>query len=332
MKKIINDANNVIEEMFEGFMAAYKDLFTRVPDVNGFVMRNKKDKVALVVGGGSGHEPLFAGFVGEGMADAYAGGNIFASPNPITILEVIKAADCGKGVLLVYGNYAGDILNFEMAVEMSEEIGIKTRTVRVMDDVSSAPIERMDDRRGIAGDIFVMKIAGAATALGLSLDEAARITEKARDRIRSIGVALSPGSIPGENKPQFALGDDEIEFGMGLHGEPGIKRTKMMQADDLTAIMLEHILQDITIQSNNEVAVLINGLGSTTLLELFIMNRKLTEILNTNKIIIYDTYVDRFCTTQEMAGASITLMLLDEELKKYYNYPANTPYFSKYYQ
>ncbi|MHB8065821.1 MAG: dihydroxyacetone kinase subunit DhaK, partial [Ruminiclostridium sp.] len=255
--------------------------------------------------------------------------NIFASPDPMTIFEVIKAADCGKGVLLVYGNYAGDCLNFDMAVEMADADGIKTKTIRVWDDVASAPIERIEDRRGVAGDIFVMKIAGAATAMGLSLEDAFRVTEKARDLIRSIGVAVSPGSIPGEDKPQFTLADDEIEFGMGVHGEPGVKRTKMMKADELTETMMDSLLNDISLKTNDEVCVLINGLGSTTLMELFIINRKVTEILSKKGINIYDIDINSFCTTQEMGGASITIMLIDEELKKYYDYPVFTPFYAK---
>ena len=329
MKKIINDADNLVEEMLEGYMAAFGDLYTAVPGVNGFVVKNKKDKVALVIGGGSGHEPLFPGFVGEGLADAVAMGNIFASPNPATIFEVTKAADCGKGVLYVYGNYAGDNLNFDMAEEIADENGIRTSTVRVWDDVASAPLDRIDDRRGIAGDVFVIKIAGAATASGLSLEEAARVTIKARDAVRTIGLALAPGSIPGSDKATFELPEDEIEFGMGLHGEPGVKRSKMMKADELTDIMMDHILKDLPFNKGDEVCVLVNGLGSTTVLELFVINRRVAQVLGNYGIKVYDTKVNSYCTCQEMAGASITLIRLDDELKKYYDCPAFSPYYTK---
>ncbi|HEX2945214.1 MAG TPA: dihydroxyacetone kinase subunit DhaK [Clostridia bacterium] len=329
MKKIINNPKNLVEELLDGYIAAYGDIYERVPGVNGFVVKNKKDKVALLIGGGSGHEPLFPGFAGEGLADAVAMGNIFASPNPATILEVTKAIDCGKGVLYVYGNYAGDNLNFDMAEEMANASGIQTSSVRVWDDVASAPLERIDDRRGIAGDLFVIKTAGAATAMGLSLEEATRVTKKARDSVRTIGVSLAPGSIPGSDKATFELPEDEIEFGMGLHGEPGVKRTKMMPADELTSIMMDHIINDLPFQSGDEVCVLINGLGSTTFLELFIVNRKVSQILESKGIKVYDTNVGSYCTCQEMAGASITLIRLDEELKKYYDYPAFSPYYTK---
>lgn len=330
MKKIINDdPDKLVEEMLEGYLSAYGNLYQAVPDVNGFVVKNRKDKVALVIGGGSGHEPLFPGFVGNGLADAAAMGNIFASPNPATILEVAKAADNGKGVLFVYGNYAGDNLNFDMAEELANDEGIKTSSVRVWDDIASAPIDRIEDRRGIAGDVFVIKVAGAATDMGLSLEEATRVTKKARDCVRTIGLAVAPGSIPGSNKATFELPEDEIEFGMGLHGEPGVKRTKMMKADELTDIMVENILGDLPFNSGDEVCLLVNGLGSTTLLEMFVVNRRVSQILAQKGIKIYDTMVNSFCTCQEMAGVSITLMRLDDELKKYYDYPASSPFFIK---
>lgn len=330
MKKIINDdADKLVEEMLEGYLAAYGNLYEAVPEVNGFIVKNKKDKVALVIGGGSGHEPLFPGFVGEGLADAVAMGNIFASPNPSNIFEVTKAADNGKGVLYVYGNYAGDNLNFDMAEELANDAGIKTSSVRVWDDVASAPLDRIDDRRGIAGDVFVIKVAGAATDMGLSLEEATRVTKKARDSVRTIGLALAPGSIPGTDKATFELPEDKIEFGMGLHGEPGVKRTEMMKADKLTDIMMENILKDLPFSSGDEVCVLVNGLGSTTFLELFTINRRISQILAEKNIKVYDTSVNSYCTCQEMAGASITLMHLDDELKKYYDYPASSPYYIK---
>lgn len=329
MKKILNNAEHVVTEMLEGYIAAYGHLYNEVSGVKGFVIKNKKDKVALVIGGGSGHEPMFLGFVGEGLADAVAIGNIFASPDPNTIFEVAKAADSGKGVLFIYGNYAGDNLNFDMAEEIANMSDIQTSTVRVWDDVASASLEKIEDRRGIAGDVFVIKIAGAATNLGLSLDEATRIAKKARDSVRTIGVALSPGTIPGSDRATFTLPDDEIEFGMGLHGEPGVRRTKMMSADDLSDIMLDHVIKDLGLKSGEEVCVLVNGLGSTTLVELCIINRRVSQYLNREGIKIYDADIHNYCTCQEMAGASITLMRLDDELKKYYDCPASSPYYTK---
>jgi dihydroxyacetone kinase len=329
MKKIINNPDNIVQEMLEGYIKAYGSLYQNVEGANGFIVKNKKDKVALLIGGGSGHEPLFPGFVGEGMADAVAMGNIFASPNPATIFKVTQAVNNGKGVLYIYGNYAGDNLNFDMAQEMSEENGIRISTVRVWDDAASAPLDRITDRRGIAGDVFVIKIAGGATSAGLSLEESTRIAKKARDNVRTIGVSLTPGSIPGSNKTTFILPEDEIEFGMGLHGEPGVKRSKMMQADDLTEIIMDHIIKDLPFKQGDEVCVLINGLGATTLMELYVVNRKAAKILENSHISIYDTLVGNFCTCQEMAGVSITLLKLDDELKIYYDFPAFTPFFRK---
>ncbi|ENH96136.1 Glycerone kinase, partial [Gracilibacillus halophilus YIM-C55.5] len=299
------------------------------PNENGIVLTEKKDKVAILIGGGSGHEPLFFGFVGDGLADGVAIGNVFAAPTPDTILDVTKAIDSGKGVLYLYGNYSGDVLNFDMAAELAEMEDIDTDTVLVTDDIASAPHNKKSERRGIAGDIFVFKIAGAAADAGLTLDEVSRVAKKANDNTHSIGVALSPGSIPGENQPTFTIGDDEIEFGMGIHGEQGVKRTKLMSADELSDEMMEYLLNDIELTNNDEVCVLINGLGSTTLLELFIVNRRVTEILENKGVHVFDTDVNNYCTTQEMGGFSITIMKLDDELKKYYNSPAYSPYYIK---
>jgi dihydroxyacetone kinase-like protein len=315
--------------MLEGFMEAYGQAYEKLPDVNGIVLKDRKEKVAVVIGGGSGHEPMFFGFVGEGLADGVAVGNVFAAPTPNTVYEVAKAVNSGKGVLFVYGNYAGDVLNFNMGAELCEMDGIPTKTVLVCDDVASAPRDRADDRRGIAGDVFVFKIAGAAANKGLSLEEVARITEKARDNTRSIGVALTPGSIPDTGKPTFTLADDEIEFGMGIHGEPGVQRTKLMKADELTDVMMKELLQDLPFARGDEVCVLINGLGSTTLMEMFIVNRRVAQILRELGIKVHDSDVNSYCTTQEMGGLSITLMRLDEELKEYYDAPAYSPFYIK---
>ncbi len=315
--------------MLEGFMNAHGEMYKKLETTNGIVLKEKKEKVGILIGGGSGHEPLFLGFVGEGLADGAAVGNVFAAPPPYNVLEVTKAIDSGKGVLHVYGNYAGDILNFDMASELAEMEGITCKSVLVRDDVASAPLERYEDRRGIAGDVFVIKVAGAAADQGLSLDEVARVTQKAADNTRSIGVALSPGMIPGLEKPTFHLADDEIEFGMGIHGEPGIERTKMMKADELTDRMLESLFNDFHYQEGGEVCVLVNGLGATTQLELMIVNRRVNEVLKQKGIKIHHNDVNSYCTSQEMGGVSISLLLLDDELKEYYDQPAYSPYYMK---
>ena len=232
-------------------------------------------------------------------------------------------------MLYLYGNYAGDNMNFDIAAELAEMENIPTKTVRIYDDVASAPLERIDDRRGIAGDLFVIKVAGGAAAVAADLDEVFRITAKARDYTRSMGVALSPGSIPETGEPTFEIGEDEIEIGMGLHGEAGVSREAMMPADEMVSRMTNLIINDLPFKTGDEVALLINNLGATTMMELLIVNRKVREILAEKKINVHDTLIGSYCTSQEMAGFSISLLKLDDELKKYYDMPANSFAFVK---
>ncbi|MGE5614998.1 MAG: dihydroxyacetone kinase subunit DhaK [Bacillota bacterium] len=330
MKKIINKSSNVVEEMLSGYLAAYSRYYERVPGQNAIVYKGRrKNKVALVIGGGSGHEPLFIGFVGKGLADAAAAGNIFAAPNPQLIAETAQAVHEGKGVLFIYGNYAGDNMNFDMAEELCQFNDIITAHVKVWDDCASAPKERIQDRRGIAGDVYVIKIAGAACDAGLELEEVVRITEKARDNINTIGLATSPGSIPGLDKPTFELGEKEIEFGMGLHGEPGIERTVMKPANELVKRMYSEIKAEMNLKENDEVAVLVNGLGSTTLLELNTVYYELDKLMKEDGLVVHDAEIKSYCTCQEMGGFSITILRLDDELKKYYDAPCFSPYYAK---
>jgi dihydroxyacetone kinase-like protein len=324
-KKIINDPQNVVSELLEGLVEACHGRVRKLDDVNALVRTQLTDpKVALLIGGGSGHEPLFAGFIGENLADAVACGNTFAAPTPDVILAATRAADQGKGVLYVYGNYAGDNLNFDMASELAAAEGFQTRTVRVWDDVASAPPERMQERRGIAGDLFVIKVAGAVSASGADLDETFRVTAKARDGTRSMGVALGPGSIPETGEPTFELPPDEMEIGMGLHGERGVSRGKLLEADPLIEQMVNRIVADLPYERGDEVCVLINDLGSTTMMELLIASRKAHRLLRGIGLQVHDTIIGSFCTCQEMAGLSITLMKLDDELKRYYAMPARS--------
>ncbi|WP_026589773.1 dihydroxyacetone kinase subunit DhaK [Bacillus sp. NSP9.1] len=329
MKKIINNPDEVVEEMVEGFLYAYQHSYNKIEGVNGLVRKELKKKVGIVIGGGSGHEPLFLGFVGEGLADGAAIGNVFTAPTPNTVLEVAKAVDQGQGVLFVYGNYAGDLLNFDMGAELLKMEGVSTKSIRVSDDVASAPIERKNDRRGIAGDVFVIKIAGAAAEKNLSLEEVTKAAQKANDHTFSIGVALSPGTIPSSGEPTFTLEDDEIELGMGIHGEPGVKRTKLMEADELTDELLESLLKESDVHEGDEVCVLVNGLGSTTLMELMVVHRRVAQKLKEKGLKVHDTDVNSYCTTQEMGGFSITLLKLDPELKELYDAPAFSPYYKK---
>ena len=314
----------------DSYLTAYRKYYKKIEDYNAFYYKgHRQNKVALVIGGGSGHEPLFTGYCGAGLADAVACGNVCASPNPELITEAAKAVDQGKGVLLVYGNYAGDNLNFDMAEEMCQAIGMKTAHVREWDDFASAPKDRITDRRGIAGDVYTIKIAGAACDAGLSLDEVVRITEKARDNTNTIGLATSPGTLPGNEKPTFEIADDEMEFGMGLHGEPGIERTKMMPCSDMVDRMYRELKQEMQLKAGDEVAVLVNGLGSTPLLELNLVYYELYKRMHKEGLKVYDAEIKTYCTCMEMGGFSITFLKMDEELKPYYDAPCFSPYYAK---
>jgi len=329
-KKIINDPKDAVAELLEGLVEAYHGEVKKLEGVTALVKSSlPKGKVGLLVGGGSGHEPLFPCFVGENMADGAACGHIFAAPTPDVVLEATRALDQGQGVLYLYGNYAGDNMNFDIAAELAADEGIETMTVRVWDDVASAPPERMMDRRGIAGDLFVIKIAGAVSATASDLQEVYRITAKARDNTRSMGVAVAAGSIPETGEPTFELPDDEIEIGMGLHGEPGVSREKMLPADALVEQMMNRIIPDLPFESGDSVCLLVNDLGATTMMELLIVNRRVRQILRDKGIAVHDTVVGSYCTSQEMAGFSITLMKLDDELKTYYDMPARSFAFTK---
>ncbi len=330
IKKIVNDPKNVVPELIDGLVAAYGGRIRTAGQPKALVKAElPKDKVGLLVGGGSGHEPLFPAFIGENLADGSANGNIFAAPTPDTILAATRALHQGRGVLYLYGNYAGDNMNFDIAAEMAAAEKIQVRTVRVWDDAASAPLEKIQERRGIAGDLFVIKVAGAVTATSKSLDEAYRVTAKARDNTRSIGVAVSAGSIPETGAPTFVLPADEIEIGMGLHGEPGVSREKMLPADRIVDKMLAKILPDLPFVGGDEVCLLVNDLGSTTMMELLIVNRRVHQVLKEKGIRVHDTVIGSFCTCQEMAGFSITLMKLDAELKRYYDAPASSLAYRK---
>lgn len=329
MKKIINNPKDCVEEFLEGYVAAYGDQVKAVEGVHGIVTRNKKEgKVSIVVGGGSGHEPFFLGFVGENMADGCAVGNVFAAPDPNTVLEVTKACDGGAGVLYLYGSYSGDNLNFGMAQEFAQDEGIDVRIVTTVDDVVSADLEHQEDRRGIAGSLFAFKVVGAAAAKGYNLDQVEAVAKKARENIRSAGIALGPCSLPGE-KPIFELGEDEMEFGMGIHGERGIKREKLKNCDAIVDEMMDRIIADLPFKAGDEVCVYVNGLGSTTVMELGIMTRRVLQICEEKGIKVYDSFFNSYCTSFEMAGASVSLFKLDDELKELYDMKARTPFYTK---
>jgi dihydroxyacetone kinase-like protein len=326
MKKLINDPFNVTVESIEGFTFAYGHILKLVrPHVVARRDAPIPGKVGVVVGGGSGHEPLFIGWVGYGMADAAVLGEVFSAPSPPLILDATRAANGGKGVLYVYGNYAGDNMNFDIATETAEEEGIETATVRVSDDVASAPPDRVQERRGLAADLFVIKVAGAKAEEGATLSEVKKVTEKARDNCRTFAVALSPATLPTSGQPTFTIGEHEMYFGIGAHGEKGTRKTELLSADETAQILVDEVLRDLPFKGGDDVNVIINGYGSTTLMELFIVNRKTHELLQRQGIRIHRTEVGNFLTAQEMAGCSVTLMRLDEELKKCFDAPAITP-------
>jgi len=325
VKKIVNDPHHIVEEVIEGFVLASHGSLRKVEGVNALMRAHVPEgKVALLIGGGSGHEPMYTAFVGENLADASVCGHIFAAPTPDIIFEATKAVHRGNGVLYVYGNYAGDIMNFDIAAEMAAAEGITVKTARVMDDVASAPPERMDQRRGIGGAFYQVKIAGAACATAPDLDAAYRIALKAQASIRSIGVAVAAGSLPETGEPTFLLGDDEIEIGMGAHGEPGVQRRKLIPADALTEEMVDLLVNDLPFRRGDRVALLLNDLGATTLMELMIVNRKARMLLDQQGIVVHETQFGSYLTCQEMAGFSLSLIRLDDELTRYVDLPATS--------
>lgn len=325
MKKIINNPDNVVDEMLDGMVAAHPDFVKRLDGTDVIVRATKKEnKVAIVSGGGSGHEPTHAGYVGKGMLDAAVAGAVFTSPTPDQIYEAIKAVDTGKGVLLVVKNYSGDVMNFDMAAEMAADDDIKVTQVITKDDVAVENSTWTIGRRGIAGTIFVHKIAGAKAEQGASLDEVKKVAEKVIANERSMGMAISPCTVPAAGKPSFELSDDEMEIGTGIHGEPGIRREKIKSSDEITEELANKILAEGIYKQGDEVAVIVNGMGATPLMELYIINKKLQAILKDKGLYMVKTYVGNYMTSLEMAGFSISLLKLDSELKSLLLAPAET--------
>ncbi len=328
MKKLINDPYDFVDETIEGVLLAYPDHLKRCEGSDRALMRADgpvEDKVAIVTGGGAGHIPVFLGYVGPGLCDAVSIGNVFSSPSPDDMLAATKAAHGGAGVLHLYGNYSGDTMNFGMAAEMAEMEDIEVATVLAKDDVSSAPVEEMDRRRAVAGIFFAYKIAGARAGEGASLGEVVGVAEEAVHNTRSMGVALTPCTIPAAGEPTFELGENEMEIGMGIHGEPGVRRGEIRPADEVVDEILEHILADLPYESGDEVAVLVNSLGATPPEELYIMYRRVTEVLADAGIEIYRNFIGEYATSLEMAGASVSLLKLDSELKRLLDADARSP-------
>lgn len=330
MKKILNDPQAYVDEMLDGLCLAHPELARRGEGGRVVVRRGGAvaGKVGIVTGGGSGHLPVFLGYVGEGLLDSCAVGNVFAGPRMDDCIEAMRAADGGAGVLQLYGNYGGDRMNFEMAAEMLELEGMKTASVRVSDDVASAPPEQREKRRGVAGLVLVYKAAGARAAAGATLEEVAATARKADAACRTIGVALTPCVVPESGKPSFEIADDEVEFGMGIHGEPGISRKTLAPADAVVDEMMERIFAETDYKQGDTVAVLVNGLGGTPLEELYILFRRVSQLLEARGVTARHVWVGEFATSMEMAGASISILHLDEELDRLMAAPANTPFFT----
>ena len=322
MKKIINNPNDVVKEMLQG-MAKSDPSIRYIADSDIIVRSQKADKVGILTGGGSGHEPAHAGYVGYGMLDAAVAGNVFASPGCDAVERGIHEVDSGKGVLMIIKNYSGDLMNFQMAKELAELDGIDVDYVIVKDDVAVPDSTYSAGRRGIAGTVFVHKIAGAKAEAGASLPEVKAVAQKVVDNVRSMGMSMASCVLPGVGKAGFTLGEDEIEIGMGIHNEPGVARTNVKRADELAQILLRHVMDDFD-YSNSEVAVMVNGLGGTPLMELYILFNEVEKILSQNNIRIYRSFIGNYMTSLEMPGCSVSLLKLDDELKELLDAPCST--------
>jgi dihydroxyacetone kinase DhaK subunit len=327
VKKLVNEPENVVVEMCEGLVMAYPDMVA----LNGkyrIVMRKNlnQDKVSLISGGGSGHEPSHAGFVGIGMLDAAVCGDVFASPSTIQVYNAILATQSKKGTLLIVKNYSGDCMNFDGAAEMAiEDDELEVEKVYVNDDVAVKDSTYTVGRRGVAGTIFVHKIAGALAEKGAGLQEVKAVANKVIANVRSMGFALTSCTVPARGEPTFSINENEMEFGVGIHGEPGVARERIVTADEIAQKIMEKIIPDLPFSSNDEVVLMVNGLGGTPLQELFILNRAVRKILDEENIRVYKTMVGNYMTSIDMAGASVTLLKLDQKLKSLFDAPACTP-------
>ncbi|MBI2859697.1 MAG: dihydroxyacetone kinase subunit DhaK [Chloroflexi bacterium] len=333
MKKLINDPYQVVDETVAGILKAYPYHLRLAKGSSRALVRRDAPttgKVAICTGGGSGHLPVFLGYVGQGLMDGVSVGNVFSSPSSDDMLAATREVNSGSGVLYLFGNYSGDKMNFEMAAEMAGIEDIPVKLSVASDDVASAPRAEKDRRRGIAGIFFAYKIAGAKADTKASLEEVKSTADQVIEQTCTIGVALSPCTIPAVGKPNFTIAEDEMELGMGIHGEPGIERTKIKKADEVAAIMAEKVINDLPFKSSDEVAVLVNGLGATPPEELFILYSKLHDILGERGIRVYKAFVGEYATSMEMAGASFSLLRLNGEFKKLLDAPAFSPFLPQW--
>jgi phosphoenolpyruvate---glycerone phosphotransferase subunit DhaK len=329
MKKILNSPDSYVDEMLAGLCAAHPQFYAQPePRVIARPGGAIKGKVGVVTGGGSGHLPVFTGYVGKGLLDAAAIGNVFASPSAEAVAACMRHANGGAGVLRLYGNYGGDRMNFDMAGEMLEMEDVPSTTVLLADDIASAPRNEAEKRRGVAGMVYAFKIAGAKAAELASLDEVTRVAQKTADACRSIGMALTPCIVPQAGKPTFTLGDDEMEMGMGIHGEPGIWRAKLKPADAITDEMIERLDADMPLSAGDRVSVLVNSLGATPPEELYIVYRRVKSILEQKRVSIVMPLVGRYATSMEMTGVTITVCRLDQELEGLLKAPADCAFWT----
>lgn len=332
MRKIINDPEHFVDEFVQGILLAHPDLVKTPGDDLRVLVRADAPmagKVGIVTGGGSGHLPLFKGYVGKGLCSGVAIGNVFSSPSSAQIFEATKAVSGGAGVLYLYGNYGGDVFNFDLASDLAELEDIPTKTVLGRDDVASQPKDRKADRRGVAGIFFAYKAAGAAAERGDSLDQVAAIAEDVVENTATMGIGLAPTILPTTGKPSFELGDGEMEVGIGIHGEPGSRRGPLESADEIADHIVEALIADLDLVDGDRVAVLVNGLGATPLEELYLLYRRAHQILTERGIRIEQKYVGEFATSLEMAGASISLLRLNDERLALLREPAKSPFFQE---
>lgn len=316
MQRILNNPDNIVDEMLKGFLKTHSDIVEATE--NPRVVKAKgvpADRVGVVTGGGSGHKPAFVGYVGENLCDAAAVGEIFSSPTAAAFLDAFKVANSGKGVACLYGNYSGDNMNVRMAVKMAKKAGIEVKTVIANDDVASAPKDQREKRRGVAGEILMWKAAGAKAATGASLDEVIATAQKAIDNTRSIGIGLTPCTLPAVGHPNFEIKEGTMEVGIGHHGEPGVAVCALEPAAQMAKRMVDIVVPDYPFEAGDEVVVLVSGLGATPVMELYVLYDEIDKLLTEKGIKTHRAYVGNYFTSLDMMGATLTVMKLDEELK-----------------
>ena len=323
MQRILNNPDNILDEMLEGFLKAHSDIVETTENSRVVKAKNiPEGKVGVITGGGSGHKPAFIGYVGKNLCDAAAVGEICSSPTAVAFLDAEEAADQGKGVACLYGNYSGDNMNVKMAVKMAKKEGITVKTVIANDDVASAPKSQREKRRGVAGEILMWKAGGAKAAQGGNLDEVIAAAQKAIDNTRSVGIGLTPCTLPAVGHPNFEIKDGTMEVGIGHHGEPGIEVVPIETADKMAKRMTDIVLPDYPFESGDEVIVLVSGLGATPVMELYVLYNEIEKILEKKGIRVHRSYVGNYFTSLEMSGATLTVMKLDDELKTLMDMPA----------